>query len=189
MVVIPEHFICSLVFRCNFALFAVKRISLSPWRFWPSFLRVWSSFWKFFSIMAFAAETSPKCNSATYNFCSFRPKRAFPRPWAARWIKEKLLLISFCTFVFMFCCFQKVCCSAKSDRNPIWVVFFRRVFTCHGKFSARLIPNLYRPQFATSHNITQNYILSKWISSETEFFGGECWFLRCDMHRWYFQCM
>ena len=132
------------------------------------FLKSVQLFRKFFSVMVFAAETSRKCKSVTYNFCSFRPKRAFPRPWAARWIKEKFFLISFCTFIFMFCCFQKVYrCEKVIEILFGW--FFSQRFTCPGKFSAKLIPSFYRPPFATSHKITQKYIFSNWISRETEF--------------------
>ena len=170
-------------FSMQLHTFAVKRISLGPWRILPGFWKIWSFSRKFFSIMVFAAETSRKCNSVTYIFCSLRWKRAYPRPWSARWMQKKLSVISLCTFGSIFCCFRKVYRWAKCDQNPITVVLFRRAFTCPGKFSARLIPSLYHPPFATSHKITQKYILSKWVSRETEFFGGEGWFLRCDMHR------
>ena len=153
MVVIPEHFICSLVFQCNFAVFAVKRISLSPWRILPGFWKVWSSFRNFFSIMVFAAETSRKCISVTYNFCSFRPKRAFPRPWAARWINDKYFVISFCSFVFMFCCFQKVCRRAKSDRNPILVVFFAEIYLSRKVFCKTYPKSI----LSTVCNLPQDY--------------------------------
>ena len=120
------------------------------------------------ALTVFASKISWNCISVTYNLCSFRRKRAFPRPLAARWIKEKLILIWFCTFVLVFCFFQKVCLRGKRDQNPNSVVLFRRIFNCHGKFVVSFIQRPIPPLFAVSdkrHEITQKYFLTECIYS------------------------
>ena len=119
-------------------------------------------FRSFLAITVFASKISWNCMSVTYNFCSFRPKRAFPRPRTAA-VSEK----SF-RYLFLYVHFRLFFLSKSVTPRKTWSkyklgFFFRTVFTRPGKTFASFISSLFHPPLETFHNrheITQKYILN-----------------------------
>ena len=72
--------------------------------------------------------------SVAYKSCSFRRKRAFPRKWAARCIQEKLFVISFLTFVFIFFLLKSILPSKTWPKTKLSWLFSQSFYLSRKNF-------------------------------------------------------
>ena len=164
---------------------------------WKSFLKRSKSvdlFSRIFLTMTlFAAETSQNCFPVTYNFCSFRCKRAFSRPWVARYIKEKLFVISVCTFVLIFFFFKKSVPPRGTWSKSILGCFFSESFYLSGKICCRRYRESFPSTVCNFPEVPRNYsevLLDRVSVSWNRIFRPRRFdFQVCDKHKYYFQNM